>query len=146
MREQRAHPFRPELGRRPGNAWVRGEESALARELLDAGATGWWIPDAHIWHVIPTSMQSTGYLRAYYRRYGRSIAVSAGVAPRGRFARRLRAIGREIRYGIRRVVASPDRWVEDLVAASYAWGELEATSASRRRVTSASRSTKRSQS
>lgn len=121
-------PYETALGPRPGSM-LRGEETAVIRAMLAAGIEGWWVPDARVRHHIPEQRQTTRYLRAFFHGYGQYIALRAGddgcpkLLGRPRWLWRA-ALASEIRYRLRRLLASPERWIDDLVEASTYWGQL----------------------
>jgi hypothetical protein len=132
---QRRHAFDPALGRRR-QEMLAGEEWAVLRRLVDEGESGWWVPDARVRHVIPTSRQTVRYLRAYYVGDGFSTARLRAAAPnRGpakRRAARVRgslqllrwAAKHEARYRWHRLFGRPAVWGRHLQQASTAWGML----------------------
>ncbi|MGH7629365.1 MAG: glycosyltransferase [Gemmatimonadales bacterium] len=127
-KEQREHRYDPGLGPRP-NSGLRGEEITLVRGMLAAGATGWWVPDAEVRHYIPEHRQTTGFLKVYYQGWGEWLARCAdGPAQRVLLGRPL-WLWREVaetrlRYLVRRRLAPPAVWLEDLKAASTALGRF----------------------
>ncbi|MBK5187291.1 MAG: glycosyltransferase family 2 protein [Gemmatimonadaceae bacterium] len=128
--EQRLHRFDPMLGRR-GDLLYAGEEWAVLVALLDAGATGRWVPGARVRHVIPVERQSVGYLRRYYAGNGASHArVRAGAGEAMLFGRPRwlwrEAFAQEAAYQLRRRFTSSDLWSAHLRRASLAWGMLRA--------------------
>ena len=67
--QARQHRFDPILGRvRKG--MVGGEEIAFMARMLDAGATGWWVPQAGVEHLLPAKRQTLQYLRRYFEGLG----------------------------------------------------------------------------
>ena len=66
---QLRHKFDPELGVAPGRR-IGGEESSMLRSALNDGATGRWVWDATVFHLIPASRQSASYVLEYYRAQG----------------------------------------------------------------------------
>jgi glycosyltransferase involved in cell wall biosynthesis len=126
--EQRRYPFDPELGRR-GNALSAGEEWAVLEEMLAGGASGRWVPDARVQHVISVERQSVRYLRRYYVENGMSLARTRRASGerllfgRPRWAWR-EALLQELAYRVRRAYASANVWSVHLRRASVAWGLL----------------------
>lgn len=128
---QRRVAYSPALGR-VGAALGSGEETAVVRALLDAGARGWWVPEARVAHLVPPERQSVRFLRAYYRGNGASLHHEPGFhAPthgprllgRPRWVWRL-AVEQQLLYWLRRPSAPPERWLRHLRLASSAWGTL----------------------
>ena len=128
LADQRRHRYDPRLGRR-GDRLFAGEEWAVMEKLLADGATGRWVPEAHVQHVIPPARQNLGYLRRYYLGNGASLAIVW--EPRGeplllgrpRWVWR-EAVQQELAYRIRRLYAAPEVWSEHLRRSSVAWGVL----------------------
>ncbi|GJG86413.1 hypothetical protein tb265_15940 [Gemmatimonadetes bacterium T265] len=131
--EQRRHPYSPRLGR-VGTGMGGGEETAVVRAILDAGATGWWVPNAPVEHLICADRQTLAYLRSFYLGAGASagLDVPPGVASlfgRPRWAWR-RAITCELRYRFARAMGTaPELWMRDFKFASAAWGLLRGPAA-----------------
>lgn len=130
--ELRRRPFDPRLGVRPGSR-IGGEETTLAAAILEAGGTGWWVPDARVRHYIPEQRQSIGYLRSFFygggQLWGRELKPSSTSRLFGRPRWLLRrAVESEVRYRVKRWTARPSSWIEDLIAASTAWGALDSVS------------------
>lgn len=123
-------PYDTQLGPRPGDT-MRGEEMVLVRELLAAGEQGWWVPEARVRHFIPRERQTLRYLRGYYYGGGKVLALlENGVnASSSTFLGRpvwlwRQAVTYEALFQLRRFVARPEVWVEDLKWASTSWGQL----------------------
>jgi glycosyltransferase involved in cell wall biosynthesis len=72
--EQRMHLYDPMLGVAPGRRRV-GEETQVMKAILATGAAGYWVPDAKVFHIIPTSRQTLKYVKLYYRGQGETSAV-----------------------------------------------------------------------
>ena len=126
-REQRRFPYDPALGRRLEGGTL-GEETAVIRAILAAGAKGWWVPDAAVEHWIPKERQTVGYLRAYYALQGRTFLKwdrYAGPKFRGRplliWGGILRA---EMAYALARLTRDPRRWLKPLAEASMLRGAI----------------------
>jgi glycosyltransferase involved in cell wall biosynthesis len=124
----RDFPFDAALGVRPGGR-MGGEETDVVRRALAAGHTGWWVPTAHVRHYIPLERQTLKYVRGWYYAYGQylSLADAATSQPvlfgRPRYLWK-QAITAELRYHVRRRLCAPRLWVDDLVLASTAGGQL----------------------
>lgn len=67
--QARQHRFDPVLGR-VKKGMVGGEELAFMARMLESGATGWWVPDAHVEHLLPGTRQTLRYLRGYFEGLG----------------------------------------------------------------------------
>ncbi len=116
------------LGPRPGSQ-LRGEETALVREMLESGASGWWVPDAVVRHWVPKDRQALAYVRSFYRGIGEGYAIQGNPADTmmllGRPLWMWRAVvERELVYRFKRTFLGRDRSMQFLVDASLAWGEL----------------------
>jgi glycosyltransferase involved in cell wall biosynthesis len=129
-REQREFRYDPDLGPRP-NSGLRGEEITLVRAMLAAGATGWWVPDAEVRHYIPEHRQTTRFLELYYRGWGEWLGLRyahpGGRALLGRPLWLWREVAESrLRYLIRRRLAPPEVWLQDLKVANTALGRFNA--------------------
>jgi glycosyltransferase involved in cell wall biosynthesis len=128
-REHRGHRYDARLGPRPGAA-AHGEETSLLRQLLAAGAEGWWVPAARVRHYIPPERQTTRYLREWYWHWGAYVALTEAPPPAGAwlFGRPLwlwrDVVAGELRYRLSRVFAAPEVWIEALKRASAARGRF----------------------
>jgi glucosyl-dolichyl phosphate glucuronosyltransferase len=71
--EQRKYRYDPELGVAPGRR-RGGEEIAVMNAVLEETRAGWWVPDAEIMHIIPTSRQTMEYISCYYEAAGETWA------------------------------------------------------------------------
>jgi glucosyl-dolichyl phosphate glucuronosyltransferase len=126
--EQRTLRYDPALGRR-GALMHAGEEWAMLQALLARDATGRWVPDARVRHIIPRDRQTLGYLRRYYMGNGESLARVREAAGEPMLFGRPRwiwreAVQQELAYRARRLYAPPQLWSEHLRRASTAWGML----------------------
>lgn len=129
MREQRAHPYDPELGYRPGRL-VGWEETEVINALLNGGATGWWVPGAALQHHVPEARQTMRYLRTHF--YNRGVYHGSRWSEidrrfffgRPRWLWR-RAVTAEAKFRAHRVLSAPEVWIEHLINASETWGMLK---------------------
>ncbi len=133
MAEQKRHPFNPRLGVAPGRR-MGGEETVVVQAILREGASGLYVPDARVRHYIPVERQTLRYLRDFYYGVGqfdgRHSAPLAGRTWWGRPRWRLRqAMQRELRFHFGRWLTRPGVWMDDLMAASRAWGFLNSYAA-----------------
>lgn len=71
--EQRTVSYDPGLGVSPLQKRV-GEEAEAVFQIMKLGATGWWVPDARVRHIIPVKRQTWRYVYEYYLAYGETIA------------------------------------------------------------------------
>ena len=131
--EQAKYCYDTRLGPRPNSA-IRGEEVALLQRMLADEHEGWWVPAAKVRHYIPESRQTMKYLRGYFFGLGERdwLQNGEGTGPKlfgkPRWLWR-RAIECEIKYRVRRCLCRPEVWIEDMKAASHAWGLLRAYAA-----------------
>ncbi len=127
---QLQEPYDTRLGPRP-NSGIRGEEMIMARRLLDAGASGRWVPEARVRHFIPPNRQTLDYLREYFFGSGEVLGM-LGRNDSGE----LRALGRplwlwkeavlsEISYQVGRSFRSPEKWIEAFRRANVARGQIK---------------------
>jgi glycosyltransferase involved in cell wall biosynthesis len=129
MREQRGFVYDTSVGLKP-NSQMRGEETALLWQLLDAGGHGWWVPDARVRHFIPQQRQTWAFLRRFYVGYGHYLAQAAPDHDSARLLGRPRwlwrsLLGHTVAYGARRLVgASPARWIGSFKEMHTSWGYL----------------------
>lgn len=127
-REQRKFLYDPRLGVRPDNI-MGGEETTVIRQMMSDGITGRWVPAARVRHFIPQARQTIEYLRKYFKGYGEYCAqadahnTDAKLFGKPRWLWR-EALAAETKYRLHRRTASPEIWIEDLIASSQAWGQL----------------------
>lgn len=129
--EQLRFMYDTSVGPRP-NSNLRGEEIQLVARMLESGLTGWWVPDAKILHFIPAERQTVRHIRSYYSGWGEYVSLLDDTDHgeklwfgRPRWAWRGLVEG-ELRYRVKRVLRRPEAWIDDLVAASIAHGQLRA--------------------
>ncbi len=126
--EQRKYRYNPELGYRPGSL-MANEETEVILAMLRDGLSGQWVPNARVRHRIPSSRQTTKYLRTHFYYQGR-YAGRTGDAPYRRLVLGRppwlvkRAIAAELKYRVHRVLSQPEVWVEHLITSSESWGIL----------------------
>ncbi|HEX8281931.1 MAG TPA: glycosyltransferase [Pyrinomonadaceae bacterium] len=127
-REQKLFAYDPALGRK-GDGGALGEETAVIRAILEAGGTGWWVPDASVEHWIPKERQTIRYLRRYYALQGRTFHKWDGDGRRlfgGRPLWLWRSILRaELAYTLGRLSGDPSRWLKPLIQASLLRGATQ---------------------
>lgn len=126
--EQRRYLYDPHLGVRPDNI-MGGEETTVMRSMMADGISGWWVPEARVKHYIPEKRQTIEYLRNYYRGYGEYCARQDDTNSEAKLFGTPRWLWRhvvtsEMKYRLRRYVAAPEVWIEDLIVSSQAWGQL----------------------
>lgn len=125
---QRVHRFDPMLGRQPGLLLRGGEETALISALLRRGATGRWVKDAAVRHVVPPARQSRTHLARYFA--GQGFEKTFREAPdRGAWLREqatdAHVLARlSLRFAWRAWRSEPEAWVPALIEASRALGRL----------------------
>ena len=119
--------YDPGLGLRPGSS-MRSEELALVRHLAASGKEGRWVPGARVTHFIPKTRQTVSYLRGYYFGWGEYLGRGATLQRPALFGRPLwlwRELAEtETKYRLWRAVGRPERWLEELKAASAARGRF----------------------
>jgi glycosyltransferase involved in cell wall biosynthesis len=69
--EQKRYFFDPKLGPGPSGKYYAEETTVLLAMLAD-GATGCWVPNATVTHVIPQERMTLEYIKRYYERDGRT--------------------------------------------------------------------------
>jgi glycosyltransferase involved in cell wall biosynthesis len=123
---QKRYLYDPKLGN-SGTGRIGGEETRMMREMLAAGASGWWVPGARVKHCIPRGRQTIEYLRSYYTGRGVRLRLddehAAGRA-KGTVYWTLRRLGGEAAYRVGRLIGTPAWWVRGLRAACIAKGYL----------------------
>jgi Glycosyl transferase family 2 len=126
-REQKCFRYNPRLGRSKKNH-VRGEEADVIKALLATGAEGWWVPEAAVRHIIPTNLQTRGYLRRYFVGVGQTYARRSQASDDTSLLHALpwlaRAIKWEVLYHITQTSYQPEIWFERLKTASICWGRF----------------------
>ena len=129
--EQKLNQYDPALGPRRGSG-LRGEEITLIKRMLADGAEGRWVPHTEVRHFIPAQRQTLSYVREWYRGWGKYLAHIPSEHPQRYLLGRPLVVWREVietelRYRYRKAVGKPEEWMEDLKAASTAWGRLHAS-------------------
>lgn len=127
---QREYRYDSSLGRRPGSN-VGGEETLVLRQMLSAGHTGWWVPDAKVLHFVPHERQTVAYLRRFFIGQGELQGRSHPYDPAPRVFGRprwlvRRALAAEARYQWSRWTTTPDVWLKKLIDAAIIWGHVQA--------------------
>jgi hypothetical protein len=126
MQGQRQFTFDPRLGlQRSGN--VRGEETDVMRKILKAGASGRWVPNAAVHHIIPRQRQTAAYVRDYFVGQGRLRVRSQTPDPARSFMGVPGWLWRAVvtshlRYAFARMFSPPGIWCRELRKASIYWG------------------------
>jgi hypothetical protein len=110
----------------------------LIKQMLADGLTGWWVPDARVRHYVPAHRQSVRFIREWYRGWGEYLARTLPPRNHASFAGRPLWLWRqvaesELRFQVRRHVARPEVWIEDLKQAAYSWGQFRLYGAATRR-------------
>lgn len=127
--EQRQHLYDPQLGVGPGRRTV-GEEVTVMAELFAAGYSGYWVPDAKVFHIISASRQTEKYIRAYYSGHGETSAFRFILSrKRTRFqvivSQGLHTFANVILYHTIRPFASPRLWLRRLKKVGFHSGALK---------------------
>ena len=135
--EQRSHLYDPALGVAPGRRGG-GEERQSIQAMLAAGADGYWVPKAIVFHVIPPSRQTLEYVKLYYKAQGEVNAflreldgTKFGVPTL--FNRGARATAHYLLYLLRRVTDGSAIWVRHFRRFSYEIGVIAYLTSSDRR-------------
>jgi glucosyl-dolichyl phosphate glucuronosyltransferase len=71
--EQRQALYDPELGVSPMHKRL-GEEVDVIHRMMTAGASGWWVPNSIVNHIIPPARQTAAYIFEYYFLAGATAA------------------------------------------------------------------------
>ena len=71
--EQRMFRYNPDLGIGPGRGRL-GDEVDVVERILRSGATGYWIPDARVWHCIGRDRQTIRFVARYSAAWGETLA------------------------------------------------------------------------
>jgi glycosyltransferase involved in cell wall biosynthesis len=117
--EQRSFRFDPNLGPGPVRRRV-GDDIDVASRLLQSGATGYWLPDAHVQHFITKERQTLRHIAISAAAEGETDArqgVSWLQTPR-----KVWPTKRWLRYLYHRLISPSPVWVEYLLAYGYAKG------------------------
>lgn len=101
----------------------------MIRELLGSGATGWWVPEARVRHVIPGERQTVAYVEAYFYGLGEYFARQPAERPERLWLGRPRWLWRAVvqnrlTYWFHRAVSDPAVWVPRLRLASIDAGRF----------------------
>lgn len=133
--EQKQYLYNPQLGVAPTHKRT-GEEVDVMYKMLQAGATGWWVPGTKVLHQIPLKRQSLSYIYEYCYQAGETFAfVQAnypgnnhyyvnGTPPDCSLSRlRLyrRAFFKAIKYAVKTLLGAKDRFFY-LGQFAYYWG------------------------
>jgi glycosyltransferase involved in cell wall biosynthesis len=132
--EQRKVRYHPELGVSPRQRRL-GEEAEVIFQLMNAGGSGWWVPQAEVRHITPAQRQTWRYVYEYFLAYGETVAymerhwpgahhMSANLreverSRGGPGHLRLRAVLSFALYGASRLTGATHRSVKSLVRAGF---------------------------
>jgi glycosyltransferase involved in cell wall biosynthesis len=134
--EQRSALYDPALGVSPLHKRL-GEESDAIFRMFSSGATGWWVPDAVVNHIIPFARQTPAYVYEYYFLSGATMShmrenaetdnylTAGGQLPQAYAMTRFRSLRRGIRQLMEFGVARLNRdevWLDRLAQAGYHLG------------------------
>jgi glycosyltransferase involved in cell wall biosynthesis len=78
--EQRQIPYEPGLGVSPLHKRV-GEEAEVIFQMLGAGRSGWWAPDAQVRHMIPPKRQTLSYVFEFFASHGETVRYLESLRP-----------------------------------------------------------------
>ena len=106
-----------------------GEETSSFKEMLQAGHTGRWTPDAIVQHLISPDRQTERYVRWWFNMLGRTATHLGRTAdgprvfgvPRWLWRRGLEL---ELRYWIARWRSPPSVWVQLMVHRAFLEGQV----------------------
>lgn len=127
-RVQRSHSFDPTLGRK-GSGVAGGEETTMLTHLIEEGHEGRWIQGAGVLHLLGAERYDLGRLRRQIRS-GAGLLQSEPRDNRTGAPLSTDAIWRlwlkhELGWRANRLVSTPERWVDDFVAAASWRGLLD---------------------
>ncbi len=129
--EQRALRYDSNLGLAPDRRRL-GDETDVVTQLLQAGASGYWLPGALVEHCISRERQTVRYVAAFHAGLGETDAFQSAAAaappmrswlgaPHGLWQLLLK---RWLRYRFHRVVSPAPVWVRHLQSYAHARGAL----------------------
>jgi glycosyltransferase involved in cell wall biosynthesis len=129
---QMQYPYDLGLGRsatRSGRSILSGEETRVVSSMLQAGLRGRWVPDAQVEHCIGRERMTLQWVRAAVFAYGVYIGRESPdrddeTLRVGKARSWLKAIRKEARYRLRRVVSDPETWIPDMLEASRYRGQI----------------------
>jgi glucosyl-dolichyl phosphate glucuronosyltransferase len=113
-----------------GRERVGGEETAVMKQMLAAGASGYWVPDAAVGHMIPQERCTFEYLRNYYFGRGMRLYIENGDERPGMRSSafwRYRQLAGSLAIGIGTVARIPTLRIRGLRTASIARGYFART-------------------
>ena len=122
--------FDPTLGRSPGKL-ISGDETSVARSLMQAGNEGWWVPEARVRHFVPNERLTLEYLSDWFYAMGQTRAINwcrsvdDVYSGRGKWLR-TRVARLRLKYEFERRFRSPDVWVRRLINAAQLRGWRDA--------------------
>ncbi|MHB8974345.1 MAG: glycosyltransferase [Pirellulaceae bacterium] len=128
---QKHYLYDPDLGRKK-TGMLGNDETTVIRAMLRDGLQGGWVPTARVDHYIPKDRQTVGYVRRWFEGHGELAGRASLHRNEPLFFGRPRWIWRkaveaEVRYRLKRLMCRPSpQWIEDLIEASLAWGQLRA--------------------
>jgi glycosyltransferase involved in cell wall biosynthesis len=127
--EQKRFRYNPELGHAPGQR-RRCEETDVAERILEAGATGYWVPQAQVEHCTSREQQTIRYFADFFATYGeaeefRNRSPLTGPlwigAPRWMWRRLME---KSLRYHIYRLISPASVWLPYLRERAITWGKI----------------------
>jgi len=128
--------FDPALGRTPGKL-LSGDETSIARSLMQEGAEGWWVPEARVRHFVPNERLTFEYLNNWFYAMGQTRATNwcrtadDVYSGRGKWLRMRTAYVR-MKYEFEKRFRSPDVWVCRLAGSAQLRGWRDTVLAYRR--------------
>ena len=126
---QRRFLYDPNLGIRPDST-MRGEETSVAKRMLDAGEQGWYVPNARVKHFITKNMLTKEYLWGYYFGRGQHTVIQrsrddGALDVKTLWWLRAQVVRWEAVFRLRRLLCKPETWVNGLLKAAISRGRLD---------------------
>ena len=122
---QKQYPFNSSFGRR-GHAVMGEDEFDLFRRLLIDGHSGAWIPQAKIWHQIPSSRSSPAYVFDYFVGQGRALVANDKAWHRDVEKMKAESRSEFCKYKLKRMFMNSKVWVSHMIRSGLARGQWEA--------------------
>lgn len=138
--EQKKYRYNPHLGVAPTHKRT-GEEVDVMYKMVQAGASGWWVPGSKVLHQIPLKRQSLAYIYEYCYQAGETFAFVQAHAPGNnhyyvngtppdtslsRLRLYRRALVKALTYGVKTLFGAEDRFFY-LGQFAYYWGAASYT-------------------
>ena len=121
---QKEFCFNTNLGR-SAKGMLGDDEIDVLKKIDRAGHSGMWIPDAPVWHIIPSDRATTQYIADYFVGQGQTNILQGKVKKNKATARR-EFLRNHLAWKWKRKKHAPDEWVSHLIRASLSRGEYQA--------------------